>query len=145
MFDSSPPGKCTSNSMPSHAVRVLFIVNDAELVSGSISAWTAGNGFDVKCACDIAEAIHLLNTYHFDLMLTEFQMPAMSIFALFSWMRKHPSSMLLCMSIPKFRKEGFWPEIKPYLDDLLTKRCSIRGPVDRIKKTDNGQGHAGAQ
>jgi len=60
-------------------------------------------------------------------------------------MQKHPSSILIFMVTPNLRKQGFWAKIKPYLDDLLIKRRSIRGLDDRTKKTDNGRGPAGAQ
>ena len=118
--------------------RALLVVDDAEPLRRLISVWAAGHGFDVSCASNGKQAIDLLNTRHFDLILTDFHMPAMNGWELLRWMRKHRSAIPVCMMTSDAGDQAFWAEIKPYVDGLLAKPFSFQELARCIETMERG-------
>jgi DNA-binding response OmpR family regulator len=119
--------------MNSPASLSLLIVDDNAHIRRIISAWCATMRFDAKGARDGREAVDLLLTRHFDVVLTDFHMPGMNGWALLHWMRKHRSGVPVCMMSFDADDSRFCAEVRPFVDGLLAKPFSIAALEQCVK------------
>ena len=77
----------------------ILIVDDEDSLLITLVANLELEGFDVTGATDASEALRLLGAEHFDLVLTDIQMPGMSGVDLFRAIRRqHPDMPVLLMT-----------------------------------------------
>jgi two-component system chemotaxis response regulator CheY len=110
--------------MKKSALPALLVVDDNAHFRRIVMLFATAMQFNVSCACDGREAVELLFARHFDVVLTDFDMPGMNGWKLVLWMRKHRPEVPVCMMSGEAASEGFRTEIEPYVDGLLVKPFS---------------------
>lgn len=75
---------------PSDEKRQALIVEDDNLVRRLLRKWIEKSGFEVREACDGAEAMSLLADQPANLVVTDLEMPIMDGIQLIQWMRTQP-------------------------------------------------------
>jgi CheY-like chemotaxis protein len=107
----------------------LLVVDDNAQVRRIISLWGSAMQVEVSCACDGKEAINLLITRHFDVILSALHMPGMSGWKLLAWLRKHRPEVLVCMMSSDTSSDTmnarFRAELARDVDGWLAKPFSI--------------------
>jgi DNA-binding NtrC family response regulator len=111
----------------------LLVVDDNEHIRRIVVVWAAEMRFNVSCARNGREAINLLISRQFDVVLTDFNMPGINGWKLLAWMRKHRPGVPVCM-MPGVASEGFCAEIEPYVDGLAAKPFSAAALDGCIRK-----------
>jgi CheY-like chemotaxis protein len=74
LHDTSRAAGCFQSPVPVHAQRIL-VVDDEEDVRHLISSILAGDGFDMHAAADGEKAWEALQHEHYDLLITDNEMP----------------------------------------------------------------------
>jgi DNA-binding response OmpR family regulator len=97
----------------------ILLVDDDEAVRESLKAVLEFSKFDVKTAANVAEAIHLIDTEAFDVLLSDLHLPgAGDGFTIVSAMRhRHPDAITLLFT-------GF-PALKEAMDAILLQADEI--------------------
>ena len=97
----------------------ILLVDDDQAVRESLRAVLNFSKFDVKTAANVAEAIHLIDTETFDVLLSDLHLPgAGDGFTIVSAMRhKHPDAITLLFT-------GF-PALKEAMDAILLQADEI--------------------
>ncbi len=90
--DSSSPGvqRPTGEDGGREAIRVL-VVDDEEDVRLLLSAHLSAAGYEVRCAADGVEALHVLSTSRPDVIFLDVMMPGLDGFAVLKAMRALPA------------------------------------------------------
>jgi DNA-binding response OmpR family regulator len=65
----------------------ILIAEDEPLTRKNITAWLCDLGYEVRSANDGAEAVKLLNSSRFDLVVSDIRMPHVDGFAVLSYLR----------------------------------------------------------
>src|SRR6202140_2206009 len=115
---TSEGGVCMTQTKTSISHRVL-LVDDDEAVRSMMTATLAGKGFDVVCAVSVTEALKLITTESFDVLITDLHMPNPSDgFAVITAMRHiQPNAITLLLS-------GY-PDVKSAMDAILLEADEI--------------------
>jgi DNA-binding response OmpR family regulator len=97
----------------------ILLVDDEDSVRESLKAVLEFNKFDVKSATTVAEAIHLIDTEAFDVLISDLHLPgAGDGFTIVSAMRhRHPDAVTLLLT-------GF-PALKEAMDAILLQADEI--------------------
>ncbi|GIV99766.1 HD domain-containing phosphohydrolase [Roseiflexus sp.] len=111
-------------------VRVL-IVEDDPMVSSFCARLLHMKGFAVKTACNGREALDILQTHPFDLVLTDLQMPEMGGMALLRELREHYADLDAIMFTAYATVDTAREALKLGAFDYLTKPFS----VDELERT----------
>jgi DNA-binding response OmpR family regulator len=112
----------------------ILLVDDSESVRQSLKLVLEHHGFHVTAAANVAEAIHLIVTETFDVLLSDLHMPgAGDGFTVVSAMRhKHPDAItLLFTGYPALREA--MDAILLQADDILVKPMPIPELVNLIR------------
>jgi DNA-binding response OmpR family regulator len=107
-------------ALPERAAKPkILLVDDNEAVRESLKAVLEFSKFDVKTATNIAEAMHLIDTEKFDVLLSDLHLPgAGDGFTIVSAMRhRHPDAITLLFT-------GF-PALKEAMDGILLQADEI--------------------
>jgi len=116
------------------AAKHILVVEDEKSLAKALMLKLTTVGFSVKVAYDGQEAVGLLASESFDLVLLDLIMPRMDGFAVLEWMRredKHPKVMVLTNlgqeeDIAKIKSMG--------VNDYFVKaNISLSDLVERIK------------
>src|ERR1700686_1460113 len=115
---TSEGGVCMTQTKTSISHRVL-LVDDDEAVRSMMTATLAGKGFDVVCAVSVTEALKLITTESFDVLITDLHMPNPSDgFAVITAMRHiQPNALTLLVS-------GY-PDVKSAMEAILLEADEI--------------------
>jgi len=98
---------CLPEPPLAHARPSLLIVDDDIRLRRLIAWWCEEKQFDVRCAGDGVEAVHLLPAMRIDIVLTDFRMPGMNGLELAAWMRKNrPEAVVGLMSSDPLTWDG---------------------------------------
>ncbi len=95
-------------------------------------------GFDVTVACDGVEALDVLGTDHFDLVLTDVEMPRMDGFTLTERIRAHPAHgnvavlILTSLASDSDRRRGMDAGADGYIVKSAFDEQSLLAAVDRL-------------
>jgi DNA-binding response OmpR family regulator len=113
----------------------ILLVDDSELLRGSLKAVLEVNKFDVTVAANVPDAIHLIDTQPFDVLLSDLHMPgAGDGFTVISAMRhKHPHALRLLFTGYPALKEAM-DAILLQVDDILVKPMPIPEMVSLIRE-----------
>jgi DNA-binding response OmpR family regulator len=97
----------------------VLVVDDDEMISEMLQAQLEMNQFHVTAAANVPEAIHLIDTQSFDVLLSDLHMPgAGDGFTVISAMRhKHPNAVTLLFT-------GY-PALKEAMDAILLQADEI--------------------
>ncbi|MGA2020268.1 MAG: response regulator [Candidatus Sulfotelmatobacter sp.] len=97
----------------------VLLVDDDEAVRTMMSATLERKGFEVVCAADVPEALKLITTESFDVLITDLHMPnASDGFAVITAMRhSQPNALTLLVS-------GY-PDVKSAMDAILLEADQI--------------------
>jgi DNA-binding response OmpR family regulator len=111
-------GVCMTQTKPSVLHRVL-LVDDDEAVRSMMGMTLEGKGFDVVSAASVTEALKLITTESFDVLITDLHMPNPSDgFAVVTAMRHaQPDALTLLVS-------GY-PDVKSAMDAILLEADDI--------------------
>src|ERR1700686_1052335 len=115
---TSEGGVCMTQTKTSISHRVL-LVDDDEAVRSMMTATLAHKGFDVVAAVSVTEALKLVTTESFDVLITDLHMPNPSDgFAVITAMRHiQPKALTLLLS-------GY-PDVKSAMDAILLEADEI--------------------
>src|SRR3984893_2020779 len=111
-------GVCMTQTKPSVLHRVL-LVDDDEAVRSMMGMTLEGKGFDVVSAASVVEALKLISTESFDVLITDLHMPNPSDgFAVVTAMRRsQPDALRLLVS-------GY-PDVKSAMEAILLEADDI--------------------
>ena len=111
----------------------ILLVDDSESVRKSLKMVLEHHGFQVTAAANVAEALHLIDTEPFDVLLSDLHMPgAGDGFTVVSAMRhKHPEAITLLFTGYPALKEAM-DAILLQVDEILVKPMPI---VIRLPKS----------
>ncbi|MEZ9196667.1 response regulator [Shewanella sp. 10N.286.54.B9] len=85
----------------------ILLAEDQAMVRGALSALLSLSGeFDISQAADGDEAIALLKTSEFDLLLTDIEMPGLSGLELANWCQQHKPKLKIVV-ITTFGRAGY--------------------------------------
>ena len=80
-------------------VKRILIAEDEPLTRKNITAWLSDSGYEVRSASDGVEAVKLLNSSQFDLVVSDIRMPHVDGFAVLSYLRSiSPTTPFLLIS-----------------------------------------------
>ncbi|MDB2387093.1 response regulator transcription factor, partial [Shewanella sp.] len=85
----------------------ILLAEDQAMVRGALSALLSLSGeFDITQAADGDEALALLKTFEFDLLLTDIEMPGLSGLALANWCQQNKPKLKIVV-ITTFGRAGY--------------------------------------
>lgn len=106
----------------------ILIVDDEVLLLNLLQDILEGEGYKVATAVDAVDAIDLLQFEHFDIVLTDYDMPHLSGADLSSWIRKNrpETKVIISTGMPELTEKSSWDYVldKPYEYDNLLKLLS---------------------
>jgi DNA-binding response OmpR family regulator len=105
LHDTSRAAGCFQSPVPVHAQRIL-VVDDEEDVRHLISSILAGDGFDVHAAADGEKAWEALQHEHYDLLITDNEMPRLTGIKLIERIRDAGMSLPVIVASGFFSTEG---------------------------------------
>jgi len=111
----------------------IFIVEDEEGLSGAIKEWLEDELYVVSVVADGLEAIEVLKTSDFELIILDLMLPGLSGIEVCKEYRKlggkSPILMLTAKSTMLAKEEG----LDSGADDYLTKPCNLRELSARVR------------
>lgn len=121
--------------------RRLLFVEDEESIRLTLSAILEQNGFDVTAVATVAEALRVISTEHFDLLISDLNLGEQGDgFTVVSAMRRvqpHCPTLILT-GYPAF--EAALAAIRSQVDEFLVKPADIKTLVETVRrKTENPQ------
>lgn len=106
----------------------ILIVDDEVLLLNLLQDILEGEGYKVATAVDAVDAIDLMQFEHFDIVLTDYDMPHLSGAELSVWIRKNRPEVKVIIStgMPSLTEQSSWDYVldKPYEYDNLLKLLS---------------------
>lgn len=109
----------------------VLIVDDEVLLLNLLQDILEGEGYKVTTACDAVDAIDLMQFDHFDIVLTDYDMPHLSGAELSLWIQKNrpDSKVIISTGMPVLDEKTSWDYAldKPYeYDQLLRLLAKIK-------------------
>ena len=113
----------------------ILLVDDDEMIRGTLKELLEMNRFQVRTAANVPEAIHLIDTESFDVLLSDLHMPgAGDGFTVISAMRhRHPAAITLLFTGYPALKEAM-DAILLQADEILVKPMPILEMVSLIRE-----------
>lgn len=121
----------------------ILIVDDNNDILDILSEFLLTQGFEAECAGNGVEALSLFSEYHFDAVLTDFQMPRMNGLNLAHEIRKkEPQTLIIMMT------SDIWMNVQEYdfMDYVVEKpfrlkeiNCLLQGELESKEQTVNPQ------
>ena len=105
LHDTSRATDCFQSPVPVHAQRILF-ADDEEDIRHLISSVLAGDGFDVNATADGEEAWEALQHEHYDLLITDNEMPRLTGIRLIERIRDAGMNLPVIVASGCFFTEG---------------------------------------
>lgn len=106
----------------------ILIVDDEVLLLNLLQDILEGEGYKVSTAVDAVDAIDLMQFEHFDIVLTDYDMPHLSGAELSVWIRKNrpEAKVIISTGMPELTEQSSWDYVldKPYEYDNLLKLLS---------------------
>ena len=105
LHDTSHAADCFQSPVPVHVQRIL-VADDEEDIRRLISGVLAGAGFDVNATADGEEAWEALQHEHYDLLITDNEMPRLTGIKLIERIRDAGMSLPIIVASGFFSMEG---------------------------------------
>lgn len=123
--------------------RRILIVDDNEDILDILSEFLLIQGFEAECAGDGVEALSLFSEYHFDAVLTDFQMPCMNGLNLAHEIRKKEPKTLIIMMTSDIWMSAQENDFMDYVVEKPFKlkeiNCILQGELQSREQTVNPQ------
>jgi YesN/AraC family two-component response regulator len=130
--DAESEHKLDSEVVP--APRVL-IVDDDEIVRGTLDAVLKNDGFDTVTASNVKDALHEISSQSFDVLLTDLHMPQAGdgLTVVSAMHHSNPEAVTLILSaFPAMKEAAAAILLQP--DDILVKPLSLKTLSDTIRE-----------
>jgi PAS domain S-box-containing protein len=123
-------------------VKRLLFVDDEGTIRQTLSAILTSKGFEVVTAPSVSEALELVNTQHFDVLLSDLNIgePGDGFTVVSAMRRVQPHACTFILTgYPDF--ESALRAIRSQVDDYFAKPADVDALVDRIQRSlDGGRG-----
>ncbi len=132
LADGLPLQLSISIELDGATVKVLLIEDDKELAD-EIKTWLSKDRFAVELVHDGAHALHMLKTYHYDLLILDWQLPSKSGVEILHEYRQAGGSSPVLMLTGKATIDDKEFGFESGADDYLTKPFQLRELSVRLK------------
>lgn len=119
-------------SSAGNMAKILVVEDDCDL-SATIKLWLNGEHYDVDVTADGRDALLALDTYHYDAVVLDWDLPSVSGLQICQKLRADGRGIRIMMLTGKARLDDKEQGLESGADDYLTKPFELRELIARLR------------